>query len=86
MIKCHFFYAKKWVIKYFNMQTPSPEAIKLFSRSTQLNTKIIQLTIVGILTFISMINITYERLIARSIFISRYFSFCEQLKFCAQVS
>ena len=41
---------------------PSPEVIKLFSCSTQLNTKFILLinvkmpTIVGILTFISMIK------------------------------
>ena len=45
---------------------PGPEVIKLFSCSTQLSTKFILLinvkmpTIVGILTFISMINTTYE--------------------------
>ena len=45
-----------------------PEVIKLFLRSTQLSTKFILLinvkmqTIVGILTFISMINTTSERL------------------------
>ena len=43
------------------------------------------LTIVGILTFISMINTT-ERLKAGNFFISRYFSFYEQLKFRAQLS
>ena len=32
-------------------------------------------TIVGILTFISMINTTAERLNARKVFISQYFSF-----------
>ena len=43
-----------------------PEIIKLFSYSTQLSTKFILLinvkmpTIVGILTFISMINTTSE--------------------------
>ena len=54
--------------------------------------KIIQLinvkmpTMVGILTFISMINTTSERLKARNFFISRYFSFYEQLKFRAMLS
>ena len=36
-------------------------------------------TIVGILTFISMINTTSECLKARNIFILQYLSFCEQL-------
>ena len=46
---------------------PSPKVVKLFSYSTQLSTKFILLinvkmpTIVGILTFISMINTTSER-------------------------
>ena len=68
-----------------------PEVIKLFPCSTLLSTKFIQLmnvkmpTIVGILTF-SMINTTSERLKARSVFISRYFSFWELLKFFAQLS
>ena len=43
-------------------------------------------TIVGILTFISMINITSESLKARNIFIFLLFSFYEQLKFHAQLS
>ena len=43
-------------------------------------------TIIGILTFISMINTTTERLKQRCFFICRYFSFCEQLKFRAQLS
>ena len=49
-----------------------PELIKLFSCSTQLSTKFMLLitvkmsTIVGILTFISMINTTLERLKARN--------------------
>ena len=47
---------------------PAPEVIKLFLCSIQLNTKFILLinvkmqTIGGILTFISMINTTSERL------------------------
>ena len=71
---------------------PGPEVIKLFSYSTQLNTKLIVLinvkmpTIVGILTFISMINTTPERLQAINFFISRYSCFYEQLKFHAQLS
>ena len=43
-------------------------------------------TIVGILTFISMINTTSERFKARDFFICLYFSFYEQLKFRAQLS
>ena len=68
------------------------EVIKLFSCSTQLSMKFIMLisvkmpTMVGIFTFISMINTTSERLKARNFFICRYFSFYEQLKFCAQLS
>ena len=42
-------------------------------------------TIVGILTFISMINTTSERLKARNLFICQYLSIYEQLKFCAQL-
>ena len=66
--------------------------IKLFSCSNQLSMKFILLinvkmpTIVGILTFISMINTTSEMHKARNFFICRYFSFNEQLKFCAQLS
>ena len=71
---------------------PGPVVIKLFSCSTHLSTKFILLikvkmpTIVGILTFISMINTTYERLKARHFFICRYFSFYEQFKSRAQLS
>ena len=43
-------------------------------------------TIVGILAFMSMINTTTERLKARNFFICWYFSFYEQLKFCALLS
>ena len=43
-------------------------------------------TIVGILTFISMINTTSERHKARNFFICSYFNFYEQLKFRAQLS
>ena len=59
--------------------------------STQLSTKFILLinvkmpTIVGILTFISMINTTSEIFKARSFLIFRKFSFYEQLKFRAQL-
>ena len=64
--------------------------MKLFSCSTQLNMKFILLinvkmpTVVGILTFISMINTTSERLKARNFFICQYFSFYEQCR--AQLS
>ena len=39
-----------------------------------------------ILTFISMINTTSESLKAREVFILQHVSFCEQLKFHAQLS
>ena len=39
-------------------------------------------TIIGILTFISMINTITERLYASNFFTFQYFSFYEQLKFC----
>ena len=78
--------------KSFITLRPGPEVIKLLPCSTQLSTKFILLinvkmpTIVGILTFISMINTTSERLKARNFFIRRYFSFCKQFKFRAQLS
>ena len=77
--------------KSFISLRPGPEVIKLLSCSTQLSTKFILLmnvkmpTVVGILTFISMIVTTSERLEARSFFICQYFSFYEQLKFSAQL-
>ena len=77
--------------KHFGPRS-GPEAIKLFSYSTQPSTKFLLLinvkmpTIVGILTFISMIYTTSERWKARNFFICRYFSFLGQLKFRAQFS
>ena len=65
---------------------------KKISCSTQLSIKFIKLinvkmpTIVGILTFMSMINTTCESLKARKVLIFQHFSFCEQLKFHAQLS
>ena len=67
-------------IKGLAMGRPRPEVIKLFPCSTQLSTKFILLinvkmpTIVGILTFISMINTASERLEARY-FICWYLNF-----------
>ena len=69
-----------------------PPGYKTFLCSTQLSTKFILLinvkmpTIVGILTFISMINTTSVRLKARNFFFCLHFSFFEQLKFRAQLS
>ena len=66
----------------------SPEVIKLFTCSTQLSVKFIMLInvkmpmIVGILTFVSMINTAYESLKARSIFF-QHFGFYEWFKFHA---
>ena len=54
--------------------TSGPQVITLFSCSTQLS-------IVGILTFISLINTTSESLKARKICILQHFSFHEQLEF-----
>ena len=62
---------------------PDPEVIILFSYSTRLSRNLVLLinvkmpTIVGILTFISMINAIPERLKARNFLISWYFSFYE---------
>ena len=71
---------------------PGSEVNNLFSCSIQLSTTFILLinvkmpTVVGILTFISMVNTASERLKARNFFICRYFSFYEQLKIRAQLS
>ena len=70
---------------------PGPKVIKHFSYSTQLSTKFVLSinVIVGILTFISMINTTYEKFKARNVEICRYmlyFSFSKQLKFRSQLS
>ena len=76
----------------WDTSSSGPEVIKLFSGSTQLSTKLILLinvkmpTIVGILTFISMINTISETLKAINFFICWHFSFYEQLKFRVQVS
>ena len=76
----------------FSSKHTGPEVINLFLCSTQLSTKFILLinvkmpTIVGILTFIIMINATSERHKARNFFICRYFSVHEQVKFHAQLS
>ena len=78
--------------KVKTVQAPGPEAIKHFPCSTQLSKKFILLinmkmpTIVGVFTFISLINTTSERLKAIIFFICRYFSFYEQLKFLTQLS
>ena len=79
-------------IANFLSVSPGPEVINFFHCSNQLSTKFILLinvkmpTIFGILTFISMINTTPERIKARNVFICRYFSFYEQLKFLAKLS
>ena len=77
-----------WLRNKKSLIIEGPKVIKLFSYSTQLSAKFILLinvkmpTIVGILTFISMINTTSERRNTRNFFICFY----EQLKFCAQLS
>ena len=70
---------------------PGREVIKLFSYSSQLSTKVVMLMNVkmpiidGMLTFISKVNATSDRLKAITFFICRYFSFYKQLKFRAQL-
>ena len=79
-----------WASSLFANTGDWPQVIKK-SFSTLLSTKFIMLInvkmpkIVGILTFINMID-TSERFKARNIFICRYFSFYEQLKFRTQLS
>ena len=86
ILQAIFYYGNKHYASY------GPKVMKLFSYSTQLSTKFILLinvkmpTIVGILTFMRMINTTSVRLKAIHFFICRYFSFYEQLKFRAQLS
>ena len=69
-----------------NFINQSPKVVKLFSCSTQLSMKFIMLinvkmpTIVGILTFISMMNASSESLKAKKVNFSA-FRFHEQLKF-----
>ena len=61
---------------------PGFKVIKLFPCSTQLSTKFIMLIkvkIVGIFTFIRVINTTSERHKARNVFSFQHFSFYEQL-------
>ena len=74
-------------------QSTGPKVIELFPCSTQLSTKFILLinvkmpTVVGILTFISMINTSYKSFKARlNTYLFQRFSFYEQLKFYAQLS
>ena len=70
-----------------SLYKPGPEIIKLFSCSTQLSMKFILLksvkmpTIVGILTFISMINIPSKCFKQDKLVIFQYFTFYEQLNF-----
>ena len=79
-------FEKRTLSKY----RPGPEVIFFMLNSAEhevillINVKM--LTIVGNLTFISMVNATSERLKARQVFVCRYFSFSEQLKFRAQLS
>ena len=76
------------IILFLSCKCPcllGPEIIKPVSCSIQLSLKFIMLinvkmpTIVGILTFISMINKTSESLKARKVLIFQHFSFYEQL-------
>ena len=70
---------------FYNPEAAGPQGYKTFSCSTQVTMKFIMLinvelqTIVGILTFISMLNTTSESLKARKLFILQYLSFYKQL-------
>ena len=87
LIKYNFL--KRMAIK---VKQPGSEVINFCPCSTQLSINFIMLikvkmpTIVGILTFISMINTSSERLKGRYFFIYLYFSFYEQFEFRAQLS
>ena len=80
------------VIKRFPCSTQLSTKSNLLINVKMLSTKFILLinvnmpTIGGILTFISMINTTSERLKVIHFLICRYFSFYEQLKFRVQLS
>ena len=73
------------------LNKPGPEVLKLFSCSTQLSMKIILLmnvnmpTIVDILTFMSMVNTTSERLKARNFFIC-YFLLAVEISCSVELS
>ena len=62
-----------------------PRCYKTFSFSTQLSMNL-SCSIIGILTFISMINTSSESLKAKQIFIFQHCSFYEQLNLHAQLS
>ena len=80
------------VCRFKSHHWPGSEVIELFPCSTQSSTKFILLinvkmpTIVGILTFMSTINTTFERLKSRNFFIYRYFIFCEEIPCSVQLS
>ena len=88
------FHSILWIYRLSNNKSvkPGPGVIKLFPCSTQLSIKLIMLinvkmpTIVGILSFVSMIKTATENLKARNIFIFKHFCFYERLKFHAQLS
>ena len=94
MLHCKNKLMSEWDHFFSRESIPKPcsEFLKLFSCSTHLSMFSIMLitvkmpTIVGILTFISMINTTSESLKAIKIFIFQHFSFYEQLKFHDQIS
>ena len=89
----HTVYVQRWGL-HGKLRLLTPRLLNFFHAqlSSQLNTKFVLLknvkmpTIVDILTFISTINTTSERLKAGNFFIYQYFSFNEQLKLRAQLS
>ena len=78
----------------WRLGSPGTESQALRLCSTQLSMKFIMLinvkmpTIVGILTFISLIDTKFESLKSRNVFITifQHFSFHKQFKFHAQLS
>ena len=87
--KMHQLFNVKFVLGDHCFHRSGLDVIKLFSCSTQLSMKFAMLinvkmpTIVGILTFISMINTTSERLKVRNFFICQYFGFYEHESLCS---
>ena len=84
---------REFIIRPSYKEQPSswPQGYKTFSYSAQLSMEFILLinvkmpTIVGILTFISMMNTTSEIIKASNFFICRYFFVYEQLEFRAHL-
>ena len=75
-----------WQLYCYLLRANLAQGYKTFFMLNSAEHEIYPVYVVGILTFIGMVNTTSERLQALTFFICRYFSFYQQLKFCAQLS